>query len=73
MQEDRLEFTVSIKADEATLQDIYTTFVGYPAMFDKLALVLKHTLEGVILNKEFEVELKHNLHLEHLTEPVQWR
>ena len=73
MNDDTLKLNVVIKADQATLQNIYTTFVSYPVLFDKLATLIKHTLESAVFTKDFEVELQHNLLLEHQEEPTTWR
>ena len=72
MNEDTLNLNIVIKADQTTLQDIYTTFVSYPALFDKLAILFKHTLESTVFTKDFEVELQHNLQIKHQPEPVTW-
>ena len=70
MNRDALTLNIVVTADEATLQDIYCTFVSHPALFDKLATLCKHTLEGAVLARDFEVEVQHNLQIEHCAEPA---
>ncbi len=69
MRDDTLKFNVTIKADEDTVREIYGTLVAYPVLFDKLAIVLKHTLESAVLTHDFDLELEHNLQIKHQVEP----
>ena len=58
MTEPTLELTLTIKADEKTLRDIDNLLVDNPALTDKLAEMIKHTLASAALTNDFEVELQ---------------
>ena len=62
MSKKNLEFTVVIKADEATLQDIQAQLAGakgkHPLLTEVLGVVIKETLLTAGVTSNFEVDLR---------------